>query len=108
MTVADPKWFTFKGKPVIYTKVFVEFYNQKNGRQVHEIHEMIELEKMHVLTTENFRNLSAYRIIDILLILCSAYIVPRGQDKIVFYVNNYIDQDQFNQLYDSDQMKKGI
>ena len=34
--------------------------------------------------------------------------VPRDQDKFVFYVNNYIDWDQFNQLYDPDWMEKGI
>ena len=28
--------------------------------------------------------------------------VPRDQNKFVFYINNYIDWDQFNQLYDSD------
>ena len=34
--------------------------------------------------------------------------VPRDQDKVVFYVSNYIDEDQFNQLYDPDWMEKGI
>ena len=34
--------------------------------------------------------------------------VPRDQDKLVFYVNNYIDGDQFNQLYDPDWIEKGI
>ena len=42
------------------------------------------------------------------LVLCSTYIIPRDQDKFVFYVNNDIDWDQFNQLYDFDWMKKGI
>ena len=34
--------------------------------------------------------------------------VPRNQDKFVFYINNYIDWDQFNQLYNSDWMEKSI
>ncbi len=34
--------------------------------------------------------------------------VPKDQDKVVFYINNYIDWDQFNQLYDPDWMEKGI
>ena len=57
---------------------------------------------MRSLTRENPWNLGAYRIIKISLILYSAYTVPRDQDKFVFYVNNYIDWDQFNQLYDLD------
>ena len=63
---------------------------------------MIELEKICILTTKNPHNLSAHRIIKILLVLCNAHIVPKDQDKFVFYVNNYIDWDHFNQLYNPD------
>ena len=63
---------------------------------------------MRALTTENPRNLGAHWIIEIFLVLCSAHLVPKDQDKFVFYVNNYIDWDQFNQLYDLDWMEKGI
>ena len=63
---------------------------------------MIELEKMRTLTTENLFNLDAHQIIEISSLPRNAHLVPRDQDKFVFYVNNYIDWDQFNQLYDSD------
>ncbi len=63
---------------------------------------MIELEKMRALIVENPCNLGAHRIIEIWLVLRSAYMVPRDQDKVVFYINNYIDWDQFNKLYDLD------
>lgn len=63
---------------------------------------MIELKKMHVSTVKNPCNLGAYRIIEISLILYTVYIVPRDQNKFVFYINNYINHDQFNQLYDPD------
>ena len=59
VTVADPEWFTLKDKPVIYTGAFVEIYNWRYREQVHEIHGMIELEKMRVSTAENPHNLSA-------------------------------------------------
>ena len=108
VTVVDPERFTLKGKPVIYTGAFVELYNWKNRGQVHKIYGMIELEKMHALTAENPRNLNAHRIIEISSVLRSAHMVPRDQDKFVFYVNNYIDWDEFNQLYDLDWMEKGI
>ncbi len=55
---------------------------------------------MRALIAENSCNLGAHRIIEISSILCSAHVVPKDQDKVVFYVNNYIDWDQFNQLYD--------
>ena len=102
MTVADPEKFTPKDKPVTYTGAFVELYNWKNGRQIHEIHGMIELEKMCTLTMENSHNLGAHWIIEISSILCDTHMVSRDQDKFVFYVKNYINWDQFNQLYNPD------
>ncbi len=52
---------------------------------------MIELEKMYALIIKNLCNLGDYWIVKISLVLCSAYVVSRDQDKFVFYVNNYID-----------------
>ncbi len=106
--MADPERFTLKGKPVIYTGVFVELYNWRHRGQVYEIHGIIELKKMHTLIAENPHNLVAHRIIEISSVLRSVHVVPRDQDKVVFYVNNYINWDQFNQLYDSDWIEKGI
>ncbi len=54
---------------------------------------MIELEKMRASIAENLYNLGAYRIIEISSLLRSAHVMPRDQDKVVFYVNNYIDWD---------------
>ena len=52
---------------------------------------MVKLDKWYALTAENPRNFGAHRIIKISSILRSAHIVPKNQDKIVFYINNYID-----------------
>ena len=52
---------------------------------------MVELEKIHVSIIENPCNLDAYQIIEISLVLRTAYMVLKNQDKIVFYINNYID-----------------
>lgn len=69
---------------------------------------MIELEKLYTLTLENLHNFSVYQIIEISLVLHNAYVVSRNYNKFMFYINNYIDQNQFNQLYDLDQIKKDI
>ena len=63
---------------------------------------------MRTSIVENLRNLGAHWIIKISLVLHNAHMIPKDQDKFVFYINNYIDWDQFNQLYDLDWMKKGI
>ena len=52
---------------------------------------MIELEKMRALTAEKPRNLVAHQIIEISLVLCSAHVVFRDQEKFLFYINNYFD-----------------
>ena len=47
-------------------------------------------------------------MIEISSVLHNAHMVPRNQDKFVFYVNNYIHWDQFKPLYDYNWIEKGI
>ena len=108
VTVADPERFTAKSKPITYTGAFVKRYKQRNRGQVHEIHGMVELDKWHALMAENPRNLGAHCIIEVSLVLRNTHVVPRDQDRMIFYINNQIDWNQFNQLYDADQFNKGI
>lgn len=74
----------------------MELYKWGKYRQVHEIHEIVELEKWHVSMVENSRKLDAHHIIEVSLLLCNGHIVPKDYDRAIFYVNKYIDQDQFN------------
>ena len=69
---------------------------------------MIELEKMCASTAKNPCNLGAYWIIEISLSPPSAYLISRDQDKFVFYVNKYINWDQFSKFYNLDWMEKDI
>ncbi len=108
MIIADPERFTDKGKPITYIRAFVELYNWRNHGQVHEIHGIVEFEKMCASTAEHPRNLGAHCIIETSSILRSAHVIPRDQEKIMLYVNNYIDWDQFNQLYALDWLEKGV
>lgn len=61
---------------------------------------MSKLEKMRILTIKNSYNLDAYYIIELLLVVRNVHIIIKDQDKFLFYINNYINFDQFNQLYD--------
>ncbi len=91
VTVVDPEQFINKGKPITYIKVFVELYNWRNHGQVLKIHGIVELKKMSASMDKHLRNLGAHCIIEISSILHSAHVLCRDQEKIVFYVNNYID-----------------
>ena len=52
---------------------------------------MVELEKMRTLIAKNPCYLGVCEIIEISSVLHSTYVVPKNQDKIVFYVNHYND-----------------
>lgn len=63
---------------------------------------------MHFLTTKNYCNFNTYQITEILLVLYNAHVIPKNQDKFLFYINNYIDWNQFNLLYNFNWIAKGI
>lgn len=46
-----------------------------------------------------FCNLGAYYIIEITTVLYNTNIVSKDQERNIFYINNYIKYNQFNQLY---------
>lgn len=60
ITMVDPKRLTFKSKQVLYIREFVQLYNWKNFRQVHEIYQTIELRKMRSLTEQNLQNFCGF------------------------------------------------
>lgn len=96
MTIVNLDQFTAKGKPITYTKAFIKLYNQKNRIQVHEIYGMVELEKWCILIAKHHCNLGIYYIVEISTILRKAYFILRDQERNVFYINKYINWDQFN------------
>ena len=94
MTVTDPEQFTNKNQSIAYIEIFIEQYNQRNQKQVYEIHRIVALKKICSSTTKHLHNLSINHIVKISSILHIVYIIPKNQ-KIVFYINNYIYSDQF-------------
>ena len=82
----------------MYTKAFVEIYNWCSKRLVHKIHGMIKLEKYLISRAENPLNLGDQQFYKISEVLQSAYVVPRDTKGNNFYLNNYINWNQFNKL----------
>ncbi len=84
LTIADPKQFTNKGKPIIYIGVFVKLYNWKNHGQVYEINKIVELEK---ICAKHLSNLSTHCILKISSILCRVHVISRDWDgdKYILY-----------------------
>ena len=57
---------------------------------------MIKFEKLYVLTAKNFPHFNVHQIMKIFLILYSIYEVLMDQIKFVFYINYFINYNQFN------------
>ena len=60
---------------------------------------MVELEKYPILKAENPLNLGGQQFYKISEVLQITHVVLRDTEDNIFYLNNYIDWDQFNQLY---------
>lgn len=68
----------------------------------------MKFEKQRTSIIENSLIFGIHYIVEISSVFCNVYVVPWNQKRIIFYVNNYIDQNQFNQLFNSSQLKKDI
>lgn len=82
----------------------VDIYGLKNKGSTHPVHEMIEVHRPEVPTTQNPRALKGRRFYTLDTILRSAHVVPAGQYTLpkqtnTFFINNYIDWDQYQVLY---------
>lgn len=64
--------------------------------------------KIPSLITKNPYNLGACQIIKILLILHTTHIIFKNKDKFRFYVDSHINYNQFNKLYDLEQIENMI
>ena len=73
--------------------------NWRYRRLVHKTYGIIELEKYPILRAQNLLNLGRQQFYKISKVLQSAQIVPKNIEDKTSYLNHYIDQNQFNQIY---------
>ena len=108
-TIVDTEYSTQRIRPIKYSGVLVELLKLRNSGRYHDIHGMIELEKWPEPNERvRTRTLGANRIYKMSSIHRSAHVVPANfEGGTTFLLNNYIDWNQFNELYDDDWMAKG-
>ena len=96
----------------IYTGALIEIFQPLRGGRPHEIHGMVEVQRNRDrAATMRKRNPCFYAMENIIR---SAHLIPAGmpsdvgrQNHEVFFINNYIDWEQYNTLYDPDFMRTG-
>lgn len=77
------------GRPWIYTGAFIEVMRWVNRGATDKVHGMFEVKNIPVSTSRN-PNLE-----------------PSNEHCTKFYVNNFIDWDQYNTIYDPDFLSNG-
>jgi len=107
ITVLDHQRPNSKGRPQRYTGALFELKRWINRGATHPVHGMHEVENFPPNTSQNSRLLGPRRFYDLSHIIRSAHLVPANQARTRFYVNNFIDWDQYNTVYDPDFMASG-
>ena len=91
-----------------YTGALVKLLRWRQQGSVHPTHGMVEVEPWPTTEAKNQRFFTGERIYSIPHIIRGAHVVPATAPLIQYwFVNNYIDWDQFNTLYDEDFETKG-
>lgn len=108
VTVIDPEYLDENGKPRRYTGALIEMFRWRKNGEADEIHGMFEVEQIPPQRARCPRTLGAFRFIPYTQIIRTAHLVPSGGPKPFYYVNNFIDWDQYNTIYREDFMSEGI
>ena len=108
VSVLDHEQLETDERSEIYTEAFIDVMHWVNKRATDKIHGMFEAEIMSVSTVINSRALSSWWFYDLSHIICSVHLVSVNEQCTRFYVNNFIDWDQYNTIYDSDFLNNSI
>ena len=97
----------FKQRPQRLQGALIEVFNYRHGGQVQECHGMVEVEKARPSEARNPRTLGTRRFYSLANIERSAHLVPATvRGKEIFYINSFIDWDQYNSIYDPEFLTK--
>ncbi len=108
VTVVDPERKDESGNCLRYTGALIELLRFGNSGAVDHHHGMVEVETWHASDARNPRNIGARRFYQMSTILRSAHVVPTGLRDGTYYINNYIDWDTYNTIYDPDFFSQGM
>ena len=96
-----------KSKPLRYIDAMIELLKMRNKNVIDIIHDMIEMKKWSKSTNACSRDLTNRRFYILTSIIRSAHVISEAESSShVDYINNLIDWDQYNILYDKNFQKK--
>jgi hypothetical protein len=109
ITVFDLQNKNKNGRYTAYCGALIDIFRLKNKGEPHNIHGMVEIIAPQAELLGKGRNLTYRRFYTLQTILRSAHIIPvstASNESKEYYVNNYIDWDQYQILYEDEWMTK--
>jgi hypothetical protein len=104
--IRDSNVRNHKNKSLTYTNVMLNIKHSRHKRIFNLINEMIELKNWRDEIARNFKNLKVNKIYDISIVIQSAHVTLNEFEH--YYVNNYVNWDTYNIIYDENFLKKRI
>ena len=106
LTVIDLGRQNTKGRHPSYTGAMIQTLKFRSGRRVDPTHGIVEVEEHRLPDAINDYGHTSRRFYGLPSIIRTAHVIPRGlTDGPTYYINNYIDFDQFNTLHDTGFLK---
>ncbi len=106
LTIRNSERRDNKNKSQNYNDVLLNIKNSRNKDMSNEISEMIELNDWKKKMFRNFRNLEINRFYIVTNVIRSVHVVFNDRD--FYYVNNYINWEIYNTMYDEIFLKSEI
>lgn len=107
ISIYDHKQLNDKSKCRVYIDALIALHRLKNNEKVNKIHEMFEVKSVSITMTKQSRELHNHCFFEMHDILRSAHIILIEREKH-YYVNNFVDWNQYNTIYNSEFMTKDI
>jgi hypothetical protein len=106
LSIRDSECRNEKNKSYVYSDVLLNIKRSRRQKKLNKIIEMIELKNWRGEIARHSRNLRANRIYDISNVIRSVHVI--SDESGHYYVNNYVNWNTYNTIYDEDFMKSGI
>ncbi|OAK93363.1 hypothetical protein IQ06DRAFT_382882 [Phaeosphaeriaceae sp. SRC1lsM3a] len=107
LTVIDNQKHDKKGKAREYTGAFSEVLGFNNNGQIDDTTGMLSVRRQTHTSISRQRTLRAFRLYDLTSVIRPVHLVAKDLPGVAsvggtsYYVNNYIDWDEYNRLYSS-------
>ena len=85
-----------------YINALIELLWFENLNVINHHHDMMKVKTWHASNARNSHNIDIWQFYQMFTIFCSAHVILIRLWDDTYYINNYIDWNTYNIIYDSD------